>query len=104
MAEIKRNDPCPCGSGKKYKKCCGVTPSARPHFYKKMEGDKSHVQKVIGLMSQTIENSSSGASIGLDNKEDGKREVKKFYDPHVDAPTSVDVSKKRNTKKPPERE
>jgi hypothetical protein len=20
-----RNDPCPCGSGKKYKKCCGVT-------------------------------------------------------------------------------
>ncbi|MCA9468620.1 MAG: SEC-C domain-containing protein [Nitrospira sp.] len=18
-----RNDPCPCGSGKKYKKCCG---------------------------------------------------------------------------------
>ncbi len=22
MAEIGRNDPCPCGSGKKYKKCC----------------------------------------------------------------------------------
>lgn len=22
-AEIGRNDPCPCGSGKKYKKCCG---------------------------------------------------------------------------------
>ncbi len=21
--EVKRNDPCPCGSGKKYKKCCG---------------------------------------------------------------------------------
>jgi len=21
--EIGRNDPCPCGSGKKYKKCCG---------------------------------------------------------------------------------
>ncbi len=19
-----RNDPCPCGSGKKYKKCCGM--------------------------------------------------------------------------------
>ena len=19
-----RNDPCPCGSGKKYKKCCGI--------------------------------------------------------------------------------
>jgi preprotein translocase subunit SecA len=21
-----RNDPCPCGSGKKYKKCCGKGP------------------------------------------------------------------------------
>ena len=21
--KIRRNDPCPCGSGKKYKKCCG---------------------------------------------------------------------------------
>ena len=22
--KIGRNDPCPCGSGKKYKKCCGM--------------------------------------------------------------------------------
>ena len=22
--QFSRNDPCPCGSGKKYKKCCGV--------------------------------------------------------------------------------
>jgi uncharacterized protein YecA (UPF0149 family) len=22
--EPGRNDPCPCGSGKKYKKCCGA--------------------------------------------------------------------------------
>jgi len=22
-AKPKRNDPCPCGSGKKYKQCCG---------------------------------------------------------------------------------
>ena len=22
--ETGRNDPCPCGSGKKYKKCCGA--------------------------------------------------------------------------------
>lgn len=21
---VGRNDPCPCGSGKKYKKCCGA--------------------------------------------------------------------------------
>ena len=22
-AKVGRNDPCPCGSGKKYKECCG---------------------------------------------------------------------------------
>ena len=22
--KVGRNDPCPCGSGKKYKKCCGI--------------------------------------------------------------------------------
>ncbi|MDP3097576.1 MAG: SEC-C metal-binding domain-containing protein [Syntrophales bacterium] len=22
-AKVGRTDPCPCGSGKKYKKCCG---------------------------------------------------------------------------------
>jgi uncharacterized protein YecA (UPF0149 family) len=26
---VGRNDPCPCGSGKKYKRCCaGVRPAA----------------------------------------------------------------------------
>ncbi|MEQ6376554.1 SEC-C domain-containing protein [Bacillaceae bacterium S4-13-56] len=24
MSKIRRNDPCPCGSGKKHKKCCGA--------------------------------------------------------------------------------
>ncbi|MTW20687.1 zinc chelation protein SecC [Allochromatium palmeri] len=23
--KVGRNDPCPCGSGKKYKKCCGAS-------------------------------------------------------------------------------
>ena len=27
-AKIGRNDPCPCGSGKKYKNCCGQNPNA----------------------------------------------------------------------------
>jgi hypothetical protein len=25
----RRNDPCPCGSGSKYKRCCGVDPARR---------------------------------------------------------------------------
>ena len=24
MADVSRNSPCPCGSGKKYKMCCGA--------------------------------------------------------------------------------
>ncbi len=23
VVQVGRNDPCPCGSGKKYKQCCG---------------------------------------------------------------------------------
>ncbi len=29
-AKIGRNDPCPCGSGKKYKKCCGLKETHEP--------------------------------------------------------------------------
>ncbi|MBO5374542.1 MAG: SEC-C domain-containing protein, partial [Clostridia bacterium] len=25
VEKVGRNDPCPCGSGKKYKKCCGAS-------------------------------------------------------------------------------
>ncbi len=28
VTKVGRNDPCPCGSGKKYKKCCGASESA----------------------------------------------------------------------------
>jgi SWIM/SEC-C metal-binding protein len=28
--KIGRNDPCPCGSGKKFKKCCGGTDATQP--------------------------------------------------------------------------
>lgn len=30
MVKTGRNDPCPCGSGKKYKKCCLLTEQSRP--------------------------------------------------------------------------
>ena len=26
--KVKPNEPCPCGSGKKYKKCCSVVTAA----------------------------------------------------------------------------
>ena len=33
MAKIGRNAPCPCGSGKKYKKCCLLPKSGRKQKY-----------------------------------------------------------------------
>jgi hypothetical protein len=29
MGKANRNDPCPCGSGQKYKKCCGKEDAVR---------------------------------------------------------------------------
>lgn len=29
MSKVGPNDPCPCGSGKKYKKCCRLKPGKR---------------------------------------------------------------------------
>ena len=30
MTKVGRNDSCPCGSGKKYKKCCLLTQANKP--------------------------------------------------------------------------
>lgn len=29
--KVGRNEPCPCGSGKKYKRCCGASDLGPPH-------------------------------------------------------------------------
>ncbi len=42
-----RNDPCPCGSGKKYKRCCGVSSSP-----KIMSGDVQSVERAITAFQQ----------------------------------------------------
>ena len=52
--KIGRNDPCPCGSGKKYKKCCWLkeSPSPSPEiikkamdFFQKQEAEKLILQE-----------------------------------------------------------
>ena len=40
VKKVGRNDPCPCGSGKKYKKCCGRDAEYPPAFLKKGCGEK----------------------------------------------------------------
>jgi len=41
MVDIGRNDPCPCGSGKKYKKCCMAKDEAKQHTVLEKEWTKS---------------------------------------------------------------
>jgi hypothetical protein len=31
MSKVSRNDPCPCGSGKKFKKCCDLPKEKKMH-------------------------------------------------------------------------
>ncbi|MGL1930221.1 MAG: SEC-C metal-binding domain-containing protein [Desulfotalea sp.] len=49
MAKIGRNEPCPCRSGKKYKRCCGKNPQVQP---KEMSPEE---QMKVTLMS-AVEN------------------------------------------------
>lgn len=52
MSKPKRNDPCPCGSGKKYKKCCGLNNviEISPELYNS-ELDQIHEQLITVAMN-----------------------------------------------------
>ena len=46
MEKVGRNDPCPCGSGKKFKKCCeSEKTQSRFHLQHEAVGEK----KVAGI-------------------------------------------------------
>jgi tetratricopeptide (TPR) repeat protein len=49
--KVGRNDPCPCGSGKKYKKCCGreATTTPKPSF------DRRLMERDLLALKQTLE-------------------------------------------------
>ncbi|MEK7729573.1 MAG: SEC-C metal-binding domain-containing protein [candidate division KSB1 bacterium] len=50
MKAVRRNDPCPCGSGKKYKNCCArensaqTTPARKTIHFTDTEGFRSSAQ------------------------------------------------------------
>ena len=55
MPKTGRNDPCPCGSGKKYKKCCLNKSQSLPSSFarskiRKFEGELVH--KLLGYVEQ----------------------------------------------------
>jgi hypothetical protein len=75
--KVGRNDPCPCGSGKKYKQCCGkpeapTTPSADSH--------EGAVERAVAWLAQhhrkafaaALEEGIDGAAFGwVDDDDDG---------------------------------
>lgn len=61
--KVGRNDPCPCGSGKKYKQCCMQHP-AQPGKHKFKAVLLSQPKKPINLMERAfgpINDQESGA-------------------------------------------
>ena len=62
MAKIGRNDPCSCGSGKKYKKCCEKKSSIQRHTFVNLNTQvtKKSMDKITGrvfhLGCKTISN------------------------------------------------
>jgi len=97
MKEVGRNDPCPCGSGKKYKKCCAQKPPMQRRTFRQIESSQveSSIQRVTGVLSQTFRNAPPQAA----DKTDGV--VKKSLDKRVGGPPSP---KKEDADPDPEKE
>lgn len=54
MSEIKRNDPCPCGSGKKFKKCCMNKPIQKKVSLLSSGGKVSKLASVISSNTSAL--------------------------------------------------
>ena len=52
VKKASRNDPCPCGSGKKYKKCCGQPGMAR-HTVTILDSAKAS-NALLGRLNQAV--------------------------------------------------
>ena len=56
--KVGRNDPCPCGSGKKYKKCCGRDVASEPVS---LPFDRCLMERELLALKQTIEGKNFGS-------------------------------------------
>lgn len=49
---VARNEPCPCGSGKKYKRCCGVDAAPKLGVPKQAVSENPDVQEFLSKVPQ----------------------------------------------------
>ncbi len=50
--EVGRNDPCPCGSGKKFKKCCGSPKLSARNIQVVKNGPAPFLEKISELAQE----------------------------------------------------
>lgn len=94
MSEVGRNDPCPCGSGKKYKKCCALKTTLERRVVSKVDSVEAQagIGRVSGLLSRPIK---TGAGVDLAKKVDkGINTKQKGINP---AESAADVDPKNDS-------
>lgn len=62
---VRRNDPCPCGSGDKYKKCCMGAGGERRRKQLKMAKIAAAVAVVLGLLCAVAFDRMTGLLVGV---------------------------------------
>ncbi len=65
--KIGRNDPCACGSGKKYKKCCAIQAGGRPDRKKTFNTYVNLAQQAMSLGDLLVAEKSFRAALEVDN-------------------------------------
>lgn len=59
MKKVGRNDPCPCGSGKKFKKCCENKMIGKRFMAQKLSPDSTQgASKLSSLFQQKVTDTS----------------------------------------------
>jgi hypothetical protein len=71
MKKPKRNDPCPCGSGKKFKKCCESKMIGKKFMATKIDSTLKKQNKVFSLFKNKVDKSKS------EDKKENKEEKDK---------------------------
>lgn len=75
MTEPGRNDPCPCGSGKKYKKCCAIKPASRGFKAEVITEKKETQVKPVPLSSLFEQNVTQNPPKPTHKKEEEKLDM-----------------------------
>jgi hypothetical protein len=83
--KIGRNDPCPCGSGKKYKRCCyernDSIPSEVPSQFERLKAKQLQIKKQQGLGRSIISiDSKDYRFVAVGNRMYYSKKWKTFHD------------------------